>query len=272
MEPKSKLPNPDLTLEEIEEAFSFPTETLKSNKRVNSHWAKLRLDWGLGGVYRAKERQSLCIIVDILNFSTTVILAGANGYRLFIAANTEEALMLQQAPRNLSMGSASAWDYKEPAATGKENSFVFPPCYSAACARVSQGLIGSINNAKAVADAIRSILKENPDQHITFIACGKTSSVMPYPLVPHFSVEDFIGVGAIARHLPEYKRTAEVEAACLLFEASQHCLESILGSSEQGYFLSTTQEEGGTSAMPYALQIDSLDVVPEFIEGYILYV
>jgi 2-phosphosulpholactate phosphatase len=270
MEPNSKLPNPNLTLEEIEETFSFPAETSKLTKIESSYRAKLRLDWGLGGVYRAKERQSLCVIVDVLNFSTTAILASANGYRLFIAANTEEALMLQQAPRNLSMGSANAWDYKEPTTTGKENTFVFPPCYGAACARVSQGVIGSTNNAKAVAEAIRVVLKENSQQHITFIACGNISSAMPYPLVPNFSVEDFIGVGAIAQHLPEYSRTPEVEAACLLFEGSKHRLEYILGLSERGNFLSTTQEEGGTSAMPYALQIDSLNVVPEFIEGYIL--
>jgi 2-phosphosulfolactate phosphatase len=245
MEYKSKLSNSNLSLEEME----------TPSKIESVYHAKLRLDWGLDGVLRAKERRDICIIVDVLSFSTTVILAGANGYRLFIAANAEEALMLQQAPRNLSMGNASAWDYKEPVAVGRENTFVFPPCYGATCARISQGLIGSTNNAKAVAEAIRGIFKENNQARITFIACGETSLAMPYMPVPHFAVEDFIGVGAIARHLPAYSRTAEVESACLLFESSQHRLADIFGV--------------GTDAT-YALQIDSLNVVPEFVEGYIL--
>ena len=225
----------------------------------------LRLDWGWEGARRAAVRGDLLVVVDTLRFSTTVAVAASRGVQVVPIFWSEEA-SVQVAKKYLSPALMQTAEF----APGSV--LTLPSPNGATCCqhgKTAAGLlVGSIINAKAVANAVEVILRANPTLGVTILACGERwdEENAGEDGALRFALEDYMGAGAILFYLPLRSSSPECKAARAAFRSAKNQLYARLLECGSGVEL---VEKGYTEDVKIAASLNSLDVVPVWQEGII---
>jgi 2-phosphosulfolactate phosphatase len=195
--------------------------------------ASCRCEWGASGL-DALAPADVVIVVDVLSFSTCVDIAVSRGavvlpYEWKNESSTAFAGQQRAelaGPRETSRYSLSPSSFADAPAGLR---CVLPSPNGAALSRRAAAtsavvLTGCLRNAKAIARRAQRLGR-------TFNVCPAGERWPDGSLRP--SLEDFIGAGAILRHLPGPK-SPEAEAAIAVFEYRQHLLGETIARSSSG--------------------------------------
>jgi len=200
----------------------------------DQHAFEIRCEWGVQGVATLAPISDVVIIVDVLSFSTCVEVAVSRGAVVYPYSWKDEraeryaesigALLAdpKRTPGTFSLSPASLQTI--PAGTQ-----LVLPSPNGATLSLGTGttptLAGCLRNAKAVADAAQQM--------------GRTIAVIPAgerwrtdgSLRPSF--EDWVGVGAIMRHLTRSK-SPEAQSAEAVFRATESQSVKLLAECSSG--------------------------------------
>jgi 2-phosphosulfolactate phosphatase len=223
--------------------------------------ADCRCEWGAVGL-ESLTPADVVIVVDVLSFSTCVDVAVGCGvvilpYR-WKDASAESFAASQRAelarPRGQGRYSLSPASFED-APPGTRCVLPSPNGAAVSLRAAERGavvLTGCLRNARAVADRARRL--------------GGSFNVCPAGErwsdgSPRFAIEDWLGAGAILRHLPGV-RSAEAEAAVAAFERSEGAIRAALMDSSSGRELI---ELGYSIDVECAAQLESSDRVPRLV-------
>lgn len=198
--------------------------------------ADVHLEWGPVGARLAAERGDVVVIVDVLAFSTSVVLvADRGGIPLSYSAGELDAMGgCDRAAADLraevvARDRASTTDRfslspASLATVGPGDRVIFTSLNGAACtSAASQAplvIVGALTNRTAVADTIRRTLRAGLAARCTIIACGERwTSVADEPDSLRPSVEDLLGAGAIASAARDLRLSPEAAIAASSYEA-----------------------------------------------------
>jgi 2-phosphosulfolactate phosphatase len=234
--------------------------------------AEVHVEWGHIGAALAAERGDICVIVDVLSFSTTMSIATeAGGVALSYSGEELDAMG----------GRAAAEAQLRAVVIGKERAFipgrytlspaslrsmragervVFTSLNGALCTAAATSapelLIGSLRNRSATAALVAQRLHRVPNSRCTVIACGEqwTSFSADAGLRP--SIEDWLGAGAIAGALADlgHQLSPEAELAAAAFGVESQRMPQTLGACVSGRELI---ERGFDDDVRLAGEIDS---------------
>ena len=223
---------------------------------------EIGLEWGLPGVRRLDGQAALCVIVDVLSFSTSVDIGCGFGaallpYRLdddgaaAFAAERKAQLAGKRSRNKLSMSPVSM------RALSAGSRLVLPSpngaALSLACA-AGEVVAGCLRNAAAVAE-----YAGRQGVPIRLIAAGEHTPEGEL----RFAFEDFIGAGAIIHRLAGSK-SPEAQAAEVAFQLARHDLLSYLRQCTSGAEL---LERGFADDIELAAQLDVSTCVPRLQAG-----
>lgn len=223
---------------------------------------------------KAAERGDLIIVVDVLRCSSTIVTALANGARMIIPAKTlREARKMRVEnpdyllggergglrPRGFDLGN-SPLEYTPEKVFGKiimltTTSGTQALVYSRVAKWV---LVGSLLNARAVAEKAISIA-DSEGINISIIQSGTNGK---------FSLEDFLGAGAIISMLPNnnVSLSDSARAALLAFRHAENNLYANLMKSEHSRKLIKL---GLTEDIKFSCQINLFTIVPLYRSGIV---
>ena len=222
---------------------------------------QLRFEWGPQGIEHLAPISDSVVIVDVLTFSTAVVVAAARGATVFPyrwnddgAANYAKSVdALLAGPRGESEHSLSP----QSLASLPEGSRIVLPSPNGATLSLATGatstFAGSLRNARAVAKAARDC-----GPRVAVIACGEqwpNGDLRP-------SLEDHIGAGAILAHL-DGNPSPEAVAAITVFESTRSHLPDALRSCTSGKELI---EWGFECDIELAARLNSDDIAPRLRE------
>ncbi len=219
----------------------------------------IRCEWGEQGVAHLAPISDVCIIVDILSFSTSVDIAVSRGAIVFpcswrdqTAAEYATKLGAELAD---SRRSKSKYSLSPESLTyiTKETKIVLPSPNGSTltlAAKPATIIAGSLRNARSVAVAAQKYGRK-----IAVIAAGERWKT-DHSLRPSF--EDLIGAGAIINYL-EGNMSPESLAARTVFQAVESNLEAILKQCSSGKELI---EKGFENDVILASELNSSDSVP----------
>ena len=222
----------------------------------------LRFEWGPRGVEMLAPVSDAVVIVDVLTFSTAVVVAAARGAAVFpyrwndetAAGYAESRDAVLAAPRgegrfSLSPGSLMALP---------EGSRIVLPSPNGATLSLATGstptFAGSLRNARAAAAAACSC-----GPRIAVIAGGErwpSGDLRP-------SLEDHIGAGAILAHL-DGDASPEGAAAVSVFEAARTRLPEMMRACVSGKELI---DWGYKDDIAVATELNRDDVAPRLRDG-----
>ncbi len=194
----------------------------------------IRCEWGQSGVMQLAPYSDAVVIVDVLSFSTAVDVAVANGAIIYpfqwkddraIAYARANRALLASAQRKVDEGySLSPTSLMRiPAGTR----LVLPSPNGATLSLATDKIpifAACLRNAQAVANAVQQL-----GQHITIVPAGERwadRSLRP-------SVEDWIGAGAVIRHL-QGTRSPEAQLAEVTFLQAELQLSGFLKQCSSG--------------------------------------
>ena len=223
----------------------------------DQHEFQVRFEWGPQGIACLAPGSDVVVIVDVLSFSTAVVVAAARGVTVFPyrwADNTAaeyarslDALLAgprREAVYSLSPGSLMGLP---------RDSRIVLPSPNGATLSLATGetptFAGCLRNASAIARAAQSC-----GPYVTVIACGErwpNGALRP-------SLEDHIGAGAILAHLNGV-RSPEAAAAVSVFEGARAHLPEALRNSVSGKELAS---RGFADDIAIASELNSDDVAP----------
>ena len=218
---------------------------------------QLRFEWGPQGIEYLAPISDSVVIVDVLTFSTAVVVAAARGAAVFpyrwnddgSADYARSAGAFLAGPRGESVHSLSPQSL---AALPKGSRIVLPSPNGATLSLTTGAtptFAGSLRNARAVAKAAQDC-----GPRVAVIACGeqwKNGDLRP-------SLEDHIGAGAILAHL-DGNPSPEAVAAIAVFENARSHLLDALRSCASGKELI---EWGFECDIELATQLNSDSVAP----------
>jgi 2-phosphosulfolactate phosphatase len=220
-----------------------------------------RLDWGVPGVRRAAARGDAIVIVDVLSFSTSAVIAASRNIDLIPSDGADAASVARQHGALLA-GKRGATLSLSPASmlnAPQNTRIVLPSPNGAACCVAAAGVpvvvVGALVNAKAAALAAARGLP------VTVIAAGER---WPDDAL-RFAVEDLIGAGAIIAHLPG-PMSPEAQAAVATFERAAADLGAELATCGSGIEL---VERGFPGDVAIAAHLDAYSCVPMLKDGVI---
>ena len=222
----------------------------------------LRFEWGPRGVEALAPISDAVVIVDVLSFSTAVVVAVAKGATVFpyrwndhTATKIAETLdALLAAPRgegrySLSPGSLMALP---------EGSRIVLPSPNGATLSLATGttptFAGCLRNARALATVAGSC-----GPRISVIACGEqwpNGDFRP-------ALEDHVGAGAILGHL-DGTASPEAAAAVSVYEATRSHMPKMLRACTSGKELI---DWGFEDDIGVAAKLNADDVAPRLHEG-----
>ena len=222
----------------------------------------LRFDWGPHGVAQLAPVSDAVVIVDVLTFSTAVVVAAARGatavpyrWRDDSAADYARSVhALLASPRGEGEYSLSPRSLiaLEP------GSRIVLPSPNGATLSLKTGaaptFAGCLRNARAVAAAART---RGP--RVSVIACGEQwpdGSLRP-------SLEDHVGAGAILAHL-DGKPSPEAAGAIAVYENAAPTLPHVLANCASGKEL---VEWGFEDDIVLAADLNRDDVAPRLQDG-----
>lgn len=180
--------------------------------------ARVRLLWGRRGAQAAAAAGDLLVVVDVLSFSTGVVMAAARDVQVVPCAPGRAA-----AARAAELGATLA--VKREVATPPETASLSPrhladvapgttlvlpspngsTCCSLAREHGAPVLVGALVNAAATAAQVREELARDRSRRVTLLACGERWSPArdpgPSDEGMRVALEDHLGAGSIALHL-----------------------------------------------------------------------
>jgi 2-phosphosulfolactate phosphatase len=147
---------------------------------------RLALDWGLRGTHNAVERGDAVIIVDVLSFSTTAVIAVHHGAMIYphplragaheVAARLgAEAIVGRTARESPGRPTLSPTSF-DARVRGKKYVLCSPNGGTCAHAAASAplALVGAFVNARATMRYVNDYFEAHPGAGVTVIACGET--------------------------------------------------------------------------------------------------
>lgn len=238
----------------------------------------VRLDWGAVGARACLA--DVCVVVDVLSFSTSVTIAVERGMQVlpFPWKDARAADFARENDAVLAVGRLEAT--KDGAVVAPSLSpaslmecepadrLVLPsPNGSTIAAALREAgalvLIGCLRNADPVGERVAAEVARG--RSVAVIAAGERWS-SDDSLRP--ALEDLLGAGAIISKLltvaPGASVSPEAQAAARLFEASSHVLESWLSESVGGRELAS---RGFEADVTVASDLNASPVVPEMVNG-----
>ena len=224
---------------------------------------------------KAVVRGDVVVVVDVLRCTSSIITALANGARRIrpvrtvkearrIHAQTPRSVLAGERggrkPRGFTLGN-SPREFTRNAVEGQDI-VITTTSGTAALSRVMDArwvLIGALVNAQVVADAAARIgAKEG--RGISLALAGKRGS---------FSLEDFLGAGAIIAALParglEYSDDAY--ASVLAFQVAKASLTTIIQAGSHGQ---TLLHLGLGEDVDFCTQLNTYRIVPRFVNHHIV--
>ena len=239
---------------------------------------EVHVEWGPPGARLAGERGDVVVIVDVLAFSTSVVLVAARGGTAlsYSAAELDEMGGREQAAAALD---AEVVAKDRAARTGRfslspatlsavtpGDRVLFTSLNGAACtaaaAKAPVVLVGALTNATAVAATVRTMLDEGVARRCTIVPCGERwTSVADEPDSLRPCIEDLLGAGAIAAALSDRPRSPEAELAAAVFAAAADHVADVLRRSVSGRELI---ERGFGDDVELAASVDSSTAVPRW--------
>ena len=240
--------------------------------------AQVHVEWGPPGARLAGERGDVVVIVDVLAFSTSVILTVSRGGTALScsAAELDEMGGREQAAAALDAEIVA----KDRAATTARFSLspatlstiqpgdrlVFTSLNGAACtaaaAKAPVVLIGALTNATAVAKVLAAILDGGVARRCTIVPCGERwTSVSDEPDSLRPSIEDLLGAGAIVSALSGRPQSPEAQLAASAYAAAAPRIADVLRRSVSGRELI---ERGFPEDVDLAAAVDSSTAVPRW--------
>lgn len=224
--------------------------------------ARIHLEWGAIGAKLAASRGDIVVIVDVLSFSTSVTIVLSNGGTPFSYSDQEikdqggrekvenrlnAEIISRDRQLTDSRFSLSPVSLKavKPLDRIVLTSINGAHCVSSA-AKSPIVLIGALTNRLATAEAVSQLLRLNKTNRCTLVACGELwSSIFPDEQGMRPSIEDLIGVGAIAEALSsEFSLSIEAQNAVNAFSSYRDDLLHVLSSSISGRQLISREFEG----------------------------
>lgn len=197
---------------------------------------QVRHEWGAAGLARLAPAD-VVVVVDVLRFSTTVTDAADRG----------ERVPLDESAHEVSINGAAV----------------------AAAAAASGGvvLLGSLRNARAVAEAVSAEQRRRGDRtSVAVIAAGELSGRETGAAL-RFAVEDQLGAGAVVDALGALgidHTSPDAAAACEAFRGLRGAVRHLLTASGSGQEL---LELGRRDEVVAAAEIDAVSVVPVLRDG-----
>ena len=218
---------------------------------------QLRFEWGPQGIEHLAPISDSVVIVDVLTFSTAVVVAAARGATVFPYQWNDDSAVdyaksvdaLLAGPRGESEHSLSPQSLT---ALPKGSRIVLPSPNGATLSLATGAaptFAGCLRNACAVAEAAR---ERGP--RVAVIACGEqwpNGDLRP-------SLEDHIGAGAVLAHL-DGNPSPEAVAAIAVFETTKSHLPDTLRACASGKELI---EWGFEYDIEMAVRLNSDDVSP----------
>jgi 2-phosphosulfolactate phosphatase len=230
---------------------------------------RCRLDWGRDGARRAARRGDVTVIVDTLSFSSAVATAVHHGAVVYPCASDRdlEALRARHgaevAVRRHDVPSKGRFSLSPLTyvgiAAGTAIAVVSPN--GALCSVYGREaphlLVGALNNARAVAAAVSSLL-DGTDLGVTLVACGERWKTPSPDGALRFAIEDYLGAGAILSFL-SLPRSPEAQVCEAAFTGVRDRLPQIIEDCASGREL-RAMGFGGDAA--HAAKLDLYDAVP----------
>lgn len=179
--------------------------------------AQVHVEWGTIGARHAADRGDIVVIVDVLSFSTEVVLAAAEDLTCLIYSDAEldamggidtAAAILNARPHRRfgprRLDDAPLLPHPHPPVPGERVLFRSTNGAAVTCAAEAapELLIGSLANARACASHLGQLLAAATAERVTLIACGSdTATGGEHRFRP--ALEDWIAAGRIAAHLAD---------------------------------------------------------------------
>ena len=223
----------------------------------------LRFEWGPHGVEMLAPVSDAVVIVDVLTFSTAVVIAAARGAAVFPYrwndataaeyAESRDALLASPAgrrPRTRSL-LARSWPCRKAAASSFRHRTA-PPCRSPPARRPPSRAASAMPARQP-----RPLVSAAP--RIAVIACGErwpSGDLRP-------SLEDHIGAGAILAHL-DGNASPEGAAAVSVFEAARSRLPETMRACVSGKELI---DWGFEDDVAVAAELNRDEVAPRLRDG-----
>lgn len=232
--------------------------------------SRVRLEWGAAGAGLLTPRASLCVVVDVLSFTTTVGVAVECGTTVFpyawadATAETFAASVgatLAAGRRAVAAGQVSLSPASIRAAAPLDRLVLPSPNGSTISRTLSQAgaevLAGSLRNRRAVGAAIDRLLRSDEIAGVALVPAGERwpdGSLRP-------AVEDLWGAGAVAASLQDlgHQLSEEAGVAAAAFRAVRARLSDALHDCASGREL---VEGGFADDVVLAAELDASDVVP----------
>jgi 2-phosphosulfolactate phosphatase len=230
---------------------------------------RCRLEWGRHGARQAAERGDITVIVDTLSFSSAVATAIHHGAVVYPCATTDDLDALaakygaEVAVRRHEVPSRGRFSLSPPTYVGVApgTAIIVASPNGAACSaygrRAPHLFVGALNNARAVAAAVSSLL-DRTTLCVTVVACGERWKAPTEDGDLRFAIEDYLGAGAILSRL-SHARSPEARACAAAFVGARDDLPQLIEDCGSGRELRVM---GFGQDAVHAARLDCYDAVP----------
>lgn len=230
---------------------------------------RCRLDWGRHGARQAAERGDITVIVDTLSFSSAVVTAVHHGAVIYPCATTDDLDALgrrhraEVAVRRHEVPVKGRFSLSPLTYVGIAPGtaiIIASPNGAVCCASGRPAphlLVGALNNARAVAAAVSSLL-DRTDRCVTVVACGERWKVPTEDGAIRFALEDYLGAGAILSHL-SHEPSPEARVCAAAFVGARDDLPRLIEDCSSGREL---RAMGFGQDPAHAAKLDCYDAVP----------
>ena len=238
--------------------------------------AEVHVEWGPVGARLAAQRGDVVVIVDVLAFSTSLVLVAdrggvslscsaaeldAMGGRDRAAADLRAEVVASDRAATTARFSLSPASL---ATVAPGDRVLFTSLNGAACtsaaSRAPLVIVGALTNRSAVAETIRRTLRAGVAARCTIIACGERwTSVADERDSLRPSVEDLLGAGAIASAAAGLRLSSEAGVAAGAYDAvADRILDTVRGCVSGRELV----ERGFPEDVELAARLDSSRAVP----------
>lgn len=236
----------------------------------NQNPYECKMEWGRRGAREAADRGDIVIIVDVLSFSSTVVSALNKGAIIYpYPPNLDGKQYAESIGAEFILGRAEAARLDKPTLSPvsfnqehNRKKYVITSLNGSFCtwiaSKVPALLVGSLLNARSVADAANLIQKQTK-ANITVIPCGEQwedYKLHEDTLRP--AMEDYLGAGAVLSYLAGNKSPEAELCATSFLQAKQNINEFIwdCGSGRE------LREKGFDSDVTHCSRLNVYQTVP----------
>jgi len=232
------------------------------------------MEWGIRGARDAAARGDIVVIVDVLCFSTTTIVAVHAGMQVIPASLQTDVATLAKTwqaevahPRQTAGEGYSLSPTSFLRGTNGNNRLILPSpngarC-STACRTATAVFIGALINAQPVSRHIQQLSHEL-DKPVTIIACGEQwNDPISGDNCLRPAIEDYLGAGAILAYIDE-ELSPEADVCRSAFRGSLKRLDDLIWDCGSGREL---RERGFADDVHLARKLNLYSTVPGWVGG-----